>query len=56
MPIDQLIAYFAQYIPLRDIEKNELRNRVVEKKLNAGNLSYRKMMFAILHFCCFGLF
>jgi CRP-like cAMP-binding protein len=33
MPIDQLIAYFAQYIPLRNIEKNELRKRVVEKKI-----------------------
>ncbi len=33
MPIDQLIAYFAQYIPLRDIEKNELRNRLVEKRI-----------------------
>ncbi|SEW38838.1 cAMP-binding domain of CRP or a regulatory subunit of cAMP-dependent protein kinases [Chitinophaga sp. YR573] len=33
MPIDQLIEHFAQYIPLREIEKNELKQRVVEKKV-----------------------
>lgn len=33
MPIDQLIKHFAQYIPLREIEKNELKQRVVEKKV-----------------------
>jgi len=33
MPIDQLIEHFAQYIPLREIEKNELGQRVVEKKV-----------------------
>lgn len=33
MPIDQLIAHFAHYIPLREIEKKELMHRVVEKKV-----------------------
>ncbi|PUZ24948.1 cyclic nucleotide-binding protein [Chitinophaga parva] len=33
MPLEQLIAYFAQYIPLKDIEKNELKNRVIEKRV-----------------------
>lgn len=33
MPVDHLIAYFAQYIPLREIEKNDLKNRTVEKRV-----------------------
>jgi len=33
MPVDQLIAYFAHYIPLRETEKNELKQRVVERKV-----------------------
>lgn len=33
MLIDHLIAYFAQYIPLREIEKNDLKNRTVEKRV-----------------------
>ncbi|SEN91659.1 cAMP-binding domain of CRP or a regulatory subunit of cAMP-dependent protein kinases [Chitinophaga rupis] len=33
MPLEQLIAYFAQYIPLKNIEKNELKNRVIEKRV-----------------------
>lgn len=33
MPIEQLIAFFAQYIPLKDIEKNELKSRVIEKRI-----------------------
>lgn len=33
MSTDQLISYFAQYIPLREIEKNELRSRVIEKRV-----------------------
>jgi len=33
MPVDQLIAYFANYIPLRETEKNELRQRVIERKV-----------------------
>lgn len=32
-PINQLIAYFAQYIPLKEVEKNELKNRVIEKRI-----------------------
>jgi len=33
MSTDQLIAYLAQYIPLRDIEKHELKHRVIEKRI-----------------------
>jgi CRP-like cAMP-binding protein len=33
MPIDQLITHFSKYIPLREIEKNELKQRVSEKKV-----------------------
>jgi CRP-like cAMP-binding protein len=33
MPIDQLITYFANYIPLKEIEKKELVQRVVERKV-----------------------
>src|ERR1700744_6237881 len=33
MPVDQLIAHFAHYIPLRGMEKNELMQRVVERKV-----------------------
>lgn len=33
MSTDQLISYFVQYIPLREIEKNELRSRVIEKRV-----------------------
>lgn len=33
MSADQLISYFAQYISLREIEKIELRNRVIEKRV-----------------------
>ena len=31
MPIEKVIEYFAQYIQLRDKEKNELRKRMIEK-------------------------
>lgn len=33
MPVDQLITYFAGYIPLKEIEKKELADRVVEKRV-----------------------
>jgi CRP-like cAMP-binding protein len=33
MSKDQLIAYFATYIPLKNIEKNELKSRVIEKRI-----------------------
>lgn len=33
MSVDQLITCFARYIPLREIEKSELRQRVSEKKI-----------------------
>jgi CRP-like cAMP-binding protein len=33
MPIDQLIEYFARYIPLREAEKSELSQRVAERKI-----------------------
>ena len=33
MPVDQLIKYFSRYIPLKEIEKKELMDRVVEKKI-----------------------
>jgi len=31
MPIEKLIEHFEKYIPLRDMEKNELRQRLIEK-------------------------
>ena len=31
MPVEKLIKYLAQYIPLRETEKNELRQRVTER-------------------------
>ena len=33
MPVDQLITHFTHYIPLREAEKNELKQRVVERKV-----------------------
>jgi CRP-like cAMP-binding protein len=33
MSVDQLIEHFSHYIPLREIEKNELRQRVVERRV-----------------------
>lgn len=33
MPAEQLIEHFGHYIPLREAEKNELRQRVVERKV-----------------------
>ena len=33
MSADQLIKYFSRYIPLKEIEKKELMDRVVEKKI-----------------------
>lgn len=33
MPIVQLFDYFAKYIPLKDIEQNELKNRVIERRV-----------------------
>ncbi len=33
MPADQLIEHFSKYIPLKEIEKNEVTNRVIEKKI-----------------------
>lgn len=33
MPIEQLISYFAKYIPLKEVERNELKQRVVERKV-----------------------
>jgi CRP-like cAMP-binding protein len=33
MAVDQLIEHFAHYIPLRETEKNELRQRVVERRV-----------------------
>uniref|UniRef100_UPI002930278C Crp/Fnr family transcriptional regulator n=1 Tax=Pedobacter miscanthi TaxID=2259170 RepID=UPI002930278C len=33
MPIEQLFSYFARFIPLKDIEKNELQQRVIERKI-----------------------
>lgn len=31
--IDKLVAHFTNYIPLKNAEKDELKNRVVEKKI-----------------------
>lgn len=31
--MEQLISYFEHYIPLKDVEKNELQSRVVERKI-----------------------
>jgi CRP-like cAMP-binding protein len=31
--MEQLISYFERYIPLKDLEKNELQSRVVERRI-----------------------
>jgi CRP-like cAMP-binding protein len=42
MPIDQLIEHFAHYIPLRETEKNELRQLVVERKVKRRQFILQK--------------
>jgi CRP-like cAMP-binding protein len=33
MPIENLISHFAQYIPLKEVEKNEVKQRFIERKV-----------------------